>query len=411
MALEACLMDMPRVLLGMLRVAEFDYQPTAADGEGIESNPAIRSEEIRYSVAMSLAHAVQQNPRAQQCFTALKWAEIAVPMLAKEIVRFETCAASNTPSSVATAKCGAVTMRTIAALLHFCSCMCRDNDEGTRDFIICGGLDILTYTLTTVPPTVEGVRTQVTTTKTPAGELLEKTRHTGMWDTIITGTSKYVPVLYLLSPKVVKRVLFLVDYLATVGISNSPLIRALCDLVGMVVLTGTESESDIAASEGDAATAVVGQEHLQMLLPITASTSSSTRMVLSAFPSAFAVAAAGRNALRKQFSEPVITASGSPSTTSFDDEVEAKLETAAENFILTASHKVKYDTQKAVCACLLALGARSQQVYSLMLKPRNVGKFAAKSYKESYRVNTDHMIASSDKDEDPRLQLSKIMDA
>ena len=403
---------MPHVMLGMLRIAEYDFEPSAAEGEGIKSNPALRNEEVRYNVAMALAHAVQQNTRVQQCFTALNWAEIAVPMLAKELVRFETGVAAGTPSSQASRSRGAVTMRTIAALLHFCSCMCRDNDEGTRDFIVHGGLDILTYTLTTVPPTVEGVRTQVTTTKTPAGELLEKTRHGGMWDRSITGSAKYVPILYLLSPKVVKRVLFLVDYLASVGISNSPLIRALCDLVGMVVLNGTEPEADIAAAatgSGIAGAVVSGQEYLQMLLP-PSNSDKNTRMVLSAFPSAFAVAAAGRNALRSQFKETVISSGApgaAPSTAQFDDEVEAKLETAADSFLLTSPIEVKGEIQGLICTCLLSLCARSQQVVSLMLKPRNVGKFAAKCYQECFR-SAHQTIAG---DSDPRLQLSAIMDA
>ena len=124
------------------------------------SELARKSAAVRTQIGLVIAHASQQNEKVQAAFGEAKWAEVLVPALTRE-----------TDKSA------------LAALLHACSCMCRECDEGTAAFIAQGGANVL-------------------------NRLLDPAQA----DTV--------------NEKIIQRILFLVLYLAQVGISSESLIQS-----------------------------------------------------------------------------------------------------------------------------------------------------------------------------------------
>lgn len=242
MATEMCLMNGPAILLNLLQVtaANFVAPPTsAAAAAAITTAPTApvprkphskfsvfesvncvlkapvvadlaRDSEVRTAVAKAIAHATQQNPKVQEAFAVHNWATIVVPVLAFEVERYIYGFPSATSSSAAPV--GPVTGNTVAALLHLCSCMCRENDEGTKDFIAANGLAIL--------------------------------------DELIASPAR-------VSAKILKRALFFIEYLASIGISNKGIIQ---HTANVVMLTGSHQTvritSSSSSSAGDANDAV-----------------------------------------------------------------------------------------------------------------------------------------------------------
>ena len=119
-----------------------------------------KSSDTRRLLAMIIAHASQQNSNVQQCFNSANWTSVVLPRLARE----------EDPQA-------------LAALLHACSCMCRECDEGSKAFITSGGMRLLE-------------------------SLLQS-------DNSARATEK-----------VVQRTLFLVQYFALVGVSSEALITS-----------------------------------------------------------------------------------------------------------------------------------------------------------------------------------------
>jgi hypothetical protein len=142
-----------------------------------------KSSDSRRLLAMIIAHAAQQNDQVQQRFNEAKWADVLVPLVAQE----------EDP-------------QVLAALLHACSCMCRECDEGSKAFITSGGLRVLEA-------------------------LLEASDSAKATD------------------KVVQRTLFLVQYFAVVGVSSERL------------LTATSARLTAAASSGEVATSAASALH------------------------------------------------------------------------------------------------------------------------------------------------------
>nr|CCC90214.1 conserved hypothetical protein [Trypanosoma congolense IL3000] len=81
---------------------------------------AAESAEVRQSAAMVIAHAAQLNERVQKCFEEVRWQDVLVPMLKKE----------DDPA-------------VIAALLHSCSCLCRDYVPNAQLFERVGGVNAI----------------------------------------------------------------------------------------------------------------------------------------------------------------------------------------------------------------------------------------------------------------------------
>lgn len=124
------------------------------------SELARKSAAVRTQIGLVIAHAAQQNEKVQAAFGEAKWAEVLVPALKRETDK-----------------------TALAALLHACSCMCRECDDGTAAFIAQGGADVL-------------------------NRLLDPSQSD------------------MVNEKILQRILFLVMYLAQVGISSESLIRS-----------------------------------------------------------------------------------------------------------------------------------------------------------------------------------------
>jgi predicted protein tyrosine phosphatase len=86
----------------------------------LRSDEAKKSDDVRRLLAMVIAHAAQQNAKVQEEFNALNWAEVLLPMIRVE---------QSKP--------------VLAALLHACSCMCRDSVPSSAEFLNAGGLELL----------------------------------------------------------------------------------------------------------------------------------------------------------------------------------------------------------------------------------------------------------------------------
>ena len=76
--------------------------------------------EIRRLLALTIAHASQQNEMVQDAFNKAEWASVIVPAMIAEKEKGPR-----------------------AALLHACSCMCRECENGSAAFLKAGGLELL----------------------------------------------------------------------------------------------------------------------------------------------------------------------------------------------------------------------------------------------------------------------------
>jgi hypothetical protein len=146
----------------------------------LESPLAAKSSDVRRLLAMIMAHAVQQNDVVQKCFSSAKWADIVLPKAVSE----------EDP-------------QVLAALLHACSCMCREYEAGALEFVAAGGMRLLEALL----------------------------QHDNVRST----------------EKVVQRALFLVQYFADVGVSSEQLIRALAGRMTAATSTAPIASSAAAA--------------------------------------------------------------------------------------------------------------------------------------------------------------------
>lgn len=145
----------------------------------LESDPRARqSAEVRRLLAMVVAHACQQNDKVQTAFNQSKWADVIVPLTKREEDK-----------------------QALAALLHACSCMCRECDAGSAAFLGAGGIELLTRLL--------------------SPEMASK-----------------------VNEKIANRVLFLVSYFSQIGVSSEALIENLCTKV----VLGTTEPSSISSS-------------------------------------------------------------------------------------------------------------------------------------------------------------------
>ncbi|CCW66623.1 unnamed protein product [Phytomonas sp. Hart1] len=126
--------------------------------------------EVRAALASIVSHSSQQHGRVQQCFADAKWADIIIPMLLKE----------ESPT-------------TLAALLHACSCLCRNFELNTVSFLQHNGMEVLT-------------------------SLLQRKRQPR-----IVGDP--------IDNKILARIFFFVAYLASTGVSSEKLIKLTCEHV------------------------------------------------------------------------------------------------------------------------------------------------------------------------------------
>ncbi|ORC93511.1 uncharacterized protein TM35_000013880 [Trypanosoma theileri] len=83
----------------------------------VKNKLATESEQVRQAAAMVIAHAAQLNEAVQKCFEEAQWQDVLLPLLKKE----------ESPAVV-------------AALLHSCSCLCRDYAPNAILFNRAGGI-------------------------------------------------------------------------------------------------------------------------------------------------------------------------------------------------------------------------------------------------------------------------------
>ncbi|EAN89648.1 hypothetical protein C3747_25g239 [Trypanosoma cruzi] len=107
-AVEFSLMNGHRIMLDLLRRGKLTAE----------------SEPVRQGAAMVIAHAAQLNERVQKCFEEAQWEEVLIPLLREE-------------------KAPAV----FAALLHSCSCLCREYSPNALLFKKAGGIEVITRVL------------------------------------------------------------------------------------------------------------------------------------------------------------------------------------------------------------------------------------------------------------------------
>eukprot|EP00743_Colponemidia_sp_Colp-15_P013557 GILK01015803.1.p1 GENE.GILK01015803.1~~GILK01015803.1.p1 ORF type:complete len:350 (-),score=26.08 GILK01015803.1:55-1020(-) len=240
MATEFCLMNGPSILLNLLQVSSAYYQSPAtpvapataaasasapmvgtpglaiipqqaANGPHIPKGcglrePALpelkRNAEVRAAAAMAIAHTVQQNPNAQEAFAVCNWGAIVVPILASEVDQYIHGFSPSSQKSVQQVA-GPVTGATVAALLHLCSCMCRENDDGTKEFIVLGGIPLL--------------------------------------EMIVSSPAR-------VTSRILRRAMFLVEYFASIGISNKGLIQHIANIL---LITGPQQTLRVAPSSSN----------------------------------------------------------------------------------------------------------------------------------------------------------------
>lgn len=132
-----------------------------------EGKPASSTtSEARAALAMIIAHASQLNEQVQKAFADHHWEKTLLPMAEKE-----------------------TNPLVLAALLHACSCLCRDSPANTVVFLQNGGMDALAALLRRTPENSTGRVTD----------------------------------------KIVARCMFFVSYLAAEGVSTEEVIRLICE--------------------------------------------------------------------------------------------------------------------------------------------------------------------------------------
>ncbi|CCW60556.1 unnamed protein product [Phytomonas sp. EM1] len=159
-ATEFALMGGPKRMLILLQNLDKNGSERFAEG----------ASEVRAALASIVSHSSQQHGRVQQCFADAKWADVIVPMLLKE----------ESPT-------------TLAALLHACSCLCRNFEPNTISFLQHGGMEVLT-------------------------SLLQRKRQPR-----IVGDP--------IDNKILGRIFFFVAYLASTGVSSEKIIKLTCEHV------------------------------------------------------------------------------------------------------------------------------------------------------------------------------------
>eukprot|EP00758_Cryptobia_borreli_P002849 Tbor_TRINITY_DN3340_c0_g1::TRINITY_DN3340_c0_g1_i1::g.23555::m.23555 len=349
MSTEFCLMDGPAIMLELLRVTAFDTQNS-------DGNPAAADAEVRYLVAMCIAHATQQHPKAQECFVALSWESVVVPMLALEVGEIYNGFTRASKGEVVTGNKGNVTVDTIAALIHICSCMSRECDHGSRGFITNGGLDIINFILTTTP--------NVNSSSGSSG--------------IDKQLSGPFPCYMLCTPKIVKRLLFLVEYFASIGISNTAIIVNLCDMTGVIALDGTERSK----------TNLLYVEVLEKVVNNPVLIAEQARQVAAAvYPDAIT-------------SSSSLKDNSAASNSNIDDGLDNILSEAGNKCVITCSRSVKNDLQISICQCLNSLLHSGKDVVKGILHSRNVGTFLECYLTEAAKLSFEGVALSVE--EDPR---------
>ncbi|TPP41391.1 hypothetical protein CGC20_9675 [Leishmania donovani] len=208
-----------------------DREVQTATHDGIPSSAVPLFTEF----AMIIAHSAQLNEPVQTAYGAAHWEDIILPFMGECIAAVQdllhlgsdghAIGAQGDGAEAANAAAGAASlMRLLGALLHACSCLCRDSSPNTVVFFQTSGLAVI----------VDVLRL----TRTLPDSILECTAEGGRTPVVVTNIASdtasdqevddiYAPLLGT-TRKVTARALFFVAYLASTGVSSEEIIQLTC---------------------------------------------------------------------------------------------------------------------------------------------------------------------------------------
>ncbi|KPA74375.1 hypothetical protein ABB37_09087 [Leptomonas pyrrhocoris] len=229
-AAEFTLMEGPQRVLRVLRRERSAHPLTTisdplspAEGEAAEppGEVTLNSISLYTQLAMIIAHSSQLNEPVQVVYCAAHWEEVLLRLVWDTIKAVEKvwCVPTRVDVAVTAASNNAKLMRLLAALLHACSCLCRECPPNTIQFLQHGGLAVLAAVLqltrtvvSTVPATSAAGAPGVVTTIDESNE----------------GDSEDYAQVVGGANKVTSRVLFFLRYLASTGVSSEEVIQLSC---------------------------------------------------------------------------------------------------------------------------------------------------------------------------------------
>lgn len=206
---------------------------------------------IQTELSMIVAHSAQLNEPLQAAYQAAHWEGTLLPFVTGCVKAVQAAMHADTQSEggdVTSAESTAVkrstsVMRLLAALLHACSCLCRDCPPNTIVFIQCGGLAVLAdvLNLARLLPTWVTARastsaaddTEATVVTTVGGAIDVRTaqhiNNAGSAKDAADEEDLYAPLLSV-TRKVAARTCFFAAYLASTGVSSEDVIQVTCQL-------------------------------------------------------------------------------------------------------------------------------------------------------------------------------------
>ncbi|CAD2215716.1 hypothetical protein AGDE_04157 [Angomonas deanei] len=192
-ASEFDLMDGPQRVLNLLKPL---VEPSHSEG-GEEYFYAADTEAL-YFLCMLIAHSAQLNEKLQATYHRLQWTDVLVPLLAPD-----RCLPPQEKENKKKTSSFATSWPVVAALLHACSCLCRDCPANALLWVERGGFATMVSLCVTL-------RERFFSESSTFANLREKTQVV----------------------KIIKRIFFLVAYLAEEGISSEVLLHAVVDITG-----------------------------------------------------------------------------------------------------------------------------------------------------------------------------------
>lgn len=208
-----------------------DREAQTATHDGISSSAVPLFTEL----AMIVAHSAQLNAPVQAAYEAAHWEDIILPFMGDCIAAVQHLlhlgsdgqvgSAHGDSTEAATVAAGAASlMRLLGALLHACSCLCRDCSPNTVAFFQASGLAVI----------VEALRL----TRALPESIVVGTAEDGRTPAVVTSIANdaasdqevddiYAPLLST-THKVTARALFFVAYLASTSVSSEEIIQLTC---------------------------------------------------------------------------------------------------------------------------------------------------------------------------------------
>ncbi|KAK7195329.1 hypothetical protein NESM_000459300 [Novymonas esmeraldas] len=234
-ATEFALMQGPARLLQVLRrervsaATASTTSTTAAAAAGIPTSAA----PLLTALAMVAAHSSQLNEPVQAAYQAAHWEEVLLPFMSHTIDAVRALLSLNDPEAMPTQ--ATVLLRLLAALLHACSCLCRDCPPNTIVLIRNDGLarvaDALrltarlqTWVSTATAASATGGAPVVVTIAAGVGA----SEHTMSDADAPDGDDDVYAPLLSVANKVTTRALFFTSYLASTGVSSEDIIQLTC---------------------------------------------------------------------------------------------------------------------------------------------------------------------------------------